>query len=151
VGSSIGSVEVIPDMDGEIPTRLPMRSEAVQALAKVIGPMEGRIWQAPEPVILEADQGNSENRRQQLLKEILDGKFAEGDWGVADAELFALSAANGMDEATKARIQYYRGQCAYFMNDLSAAFLSFLSASDYYYPQSRDWMLRIYQDITPVG
>ena len=141
----------IPDMDGEIPTRLPMSSESVQALAKVLGPMEGRIWMAPEPDILDADQGNSENRRQQLLKEILDGKFSEGDWGAADTELFALSAANGMDDATRARIQYYRGQCAYFMNDLSSAFLSFLSASDYYYPESRIWMLRIYRDITPVG
>jgi hypothetical protein len=141
----------IPDMDGEIPSRLPMSSESVQALAKVLGPMEGRIWEAPKTDILAADQGNSENRRQQLLKEILVGKFSEGEWGVADAELFALSATNGMDDATKARIQYYRGQCAYFMNDLSSAFLSFLSASDYYYPQSRVWMLRIYRDITPVG
>ena len=141
----------IPDMDGEMPARLPMSSESVQALAKILGPMEGRIWKAPEPDILEADRGNSENRRQQLLQEILAEKFSQGDWSGADAQLFALSAANGTDKATRARIQYYRGQCAYFMNDLSSAFLSFLSASDYYYPESREWMLRIYRDITPVG
>ena len=141
----------IPEIDGELPERKRLPSSVISALAAVLGPMQGELWTEPAPVILDVDKGYSEDRLQGNLRDILTGSFAEGEWELADSELFALSASNGIDGALKARIQFYRGQCQYFLNDPQSAFLSFLYASDYYYPASRKWMLVIYDDLTPVS
>lgn len=135
----------------EMPDRAPISAEATAALSATLDPVQGRLWVQPEPEILDIDRGNTDNRRQQILKEILEDSFANQNWTEANEELFALSATNGLDDAAKARILFYRGQCQYYLDDLRSAFLSFLVASDYYYPESRKWMLRIYGDLTPVS
>ncbi len=141
----------IPQIDGVLPERAELSVEALSALAAALNPDQGTLWVKPEPVILDIDRGSSNERRQLLLKEILESSFYEKKWVEAEAELFALSATNGLDGAEKARILFYSGQCQYFQDNLPSAFLSFLLASDHYYVESREWMLRIYGDLTPVS
>lgn len=141
----------IPEIDGELPERKKLTASVISALAEVLDPIQGELWEEPNPVILDLDRGHSDDRLQCLLMDILNGSFEERKWETAESELFALSASNGIDGAMKARIQFYRGQCQYYLGDLQSAFLSFLYASDHYYPESRKWMLTIYDDITPVS
>jgi hypothetical protein len=141
----------IQQIDGEMPERTDLSMEALSALAAALNPDRGTLWVKPEPVILEIDRGSSDERRQLLLKEILESSFSEKKWAEAEAELFVLSATNGLGGAEKARILFYKGQCQYFQDDPLSAFLSFLLASDHYYVESRVWMLRIYGDLTPVS
>ena len=141
----------IPEIDGELPDRARLAPSVISALAEIIGPIQGELWIEPVPIVLDVDRGYSDDRLQGILLDILNGSFERREWEVADSELFALSASNGIDGAMKARIQFYRGQCQYFRGDLQSAFLSFLYASDLYYPESRKWMLTIYDDITPVS
>ena len=135
----------------EMPDRAPVSAEATVALSAALNPVQGKLWFQPEPEILGIDRGNTDKRRQRILKEILEDSFTNRNWTKADEELFALSATNGLDDNAKARILFYRGQCRYFLDDLRSAFLLFLVASDHYYPESRKWMLKIYRDLTPVS
>lgn len=141
----------IPEINGELPVKKTLSAEASASLSAALDPNIGNIWLKPEPTILEVDKAFSENRRQLLLKEILEGSFSDELWKEAETELFSLSATNGMEGSTRARIQFYRGQCQYFLNDPYSAFLSFLAASDFYYLETRKWMLKIYSDLTPVS
>ena len=141
----------IPEIDGELPERKRLSSSALTALAEILGPIQGELWSEPSPVILDLDRGHSDERLQGILMDILEGPFERKEWETAESEFFALSASNGIDEAMKARIQFYKGQCQYFLGDLQASFLSFLYASDHYYFEARKWMLTIYADVTPVS
>lgn len=140
-----------PEINGELPLKEDIGRDASAALFAALDPNQGQLWLRPEQMILDVDKAGSENRRQLLLKEILEGPFLESLWREAEAELFSLSATNGLDRTTRARIQFYRGQCQYFLNDPYSAFLSFMVASDYYYPEARKWMLKIYSDLIPVS
>lgn len=151
ISRSVVDGRSIPEINGELPIKEILSPEASAALLGAIDPDRGSLWLRPEPIILDVDKADSKNRRQLLLKEILEGSFSDGLWREAEADLFSLSAANGLDRAMRARIQIYRGQCQYFMDEPYSAFLSFLVASDVYYPEARKWMLKIYSDLTPVS
>jgi hypothetical protein len=148
---SVNDGRQIPQIDGVLPVKTELSKEALSALAAALNPDQGTLWVKPEPVILEIDRGSSDERRQLLLKEILESSFNDKKWAESETELFALSATNGLDGAEKARILFYSGQCQYFQDNLPSAFLSFLLASDHYYVESRDWMLMIYGDLIPVS
>ena len=124
--------------------------EAYSGLKVVLSPAEGRIWIPPEPEILTIEHALNSKSSQSSLKKIIDGPFSRGDWDEAESELFKLSAANGLEKNMKARIRFYTGECRYFQNNLEEAFLSFLVSSEVYYAESRRWMMRIYEDLTPV-
>ena len=142
--------EPITAIDGELPYRHALSEEAARVTAELIGESAAAPEQ-PEALILEADRGFSSQRGQRRLREILDDSFAGEDWERAESELFALSASRGIEPELRSRIHFYRGQAFYFLNQPYRAFLTFLTAADHYYFESRAWVLRIYSDIIPVS
>ncbi len=141
----------LPLLRNSFPEKKALSSEAVSLLNTILNSDPGKLWVQGEAEILNIDRGITENRRQIILKEILEDSFTREDWADAEQKLFDLSASNGLDKAQKARILFYVGQCQYFQNNLQSAFLSFLVSSDHYYPEARRWMLLIYEDLIPVS
>jgi hypothetical protein len=136
-----------------MPAKQDLSAEAAEALNNILGPDEGELWNQPEPVILPADYAEYSDGNDgpaSVLKDVLDGPFAEKNWEEAETRLEQLSADPDTDEELKARILFYRGECQYFQYQLQDAFLSFLVSSDFYYRDSRKWMIRIYRELSPV-
>ncbi len=142
----------LPFLEGRgFPDRTLLSAEAARALGNILSPETGELWVPAEREILKADYTDAGDKSQVVLKGILEGSFARGDWPAAEAELLELSAIKNLPKDLKARILFYKGECRYFQYNLQGAFLSFLVSSDYYYKESRRWMIRIYRDLTPVS
>ncbi len=144
-------IDKSPVIPAALPQKMPLSDEAAAALLKILNPEQGKLWVAAESEILNADYSDSSDKYQAVLDGILDGSFAREDWPAAEAELLELSAVENLPKELKARILFYKGECLYFQHKLQEAFLSFLLSSDYYYTESRRWMIRIYRELTPVS
>lgn len=151
IGTSMRDGSEIPAIDGILPDKESLDTVASDTILTLLGPSSAALWTEPEPVVMATETAVTEERRQSQLNSIISGSFAAGDWAAAEEELFALAASNGLDKSTRARIYFYMGQCRYYRNNNRAAFLSFLTASDEYYPECRKWIVRIYADLLPVG
>ena len=142
----------LPQLKGKtFPEKRELSSAASYALSLILNPVQGKLWEAPKSEILAADITDNNGSSQSALKKIINGPFARGNWQEAEKELKILSATENPEGNIRARIQFYMGECQYFQNNLNGAFLSFLVSSDYYYSESRRWMLRIYKELTPVS
>ncbi|RKX68462.1 MAG: hypothetical protein DRP60_17950 [Spirochaetes bacterium] len=142
----------LPFLEGRgFPVKTSLSNDAARALQNILNPVQGKLWTAAESRILNADYSDEGDKSQTVLKSILEGSFDREDWPAAEAELLELSAVENLPKDLKARILFYKGQCRYFQHNLQGAFISFLVSSDYYYSESRRWMIRIYKDLTPVS
>ena len=142
----------LPLLNGKsFPVKKELSSSALSALNLILTPVQGELWEAPKREILAEDKADGEENSPSALKEIINGPFARGNWQEAEDELKRLSAAENTEGILKARIQFYMGECQYFQHNLNGAFLSFLVSSDFYYSESRQWILRIYKELTPVS
>lgn len=143
----------IMEIDGELPYRRELSEQAARTIADLIGPPAPAAAEKTKHkgMILEADRGFSNRRGPRNLREILEGSFARGNWEKVEKELFALSVSSGAESELRSRIHFYRGQAFYFLDQPYRAFIAFLIAADHYYFESRTWILRIYDDLTPVS
>ncbi|GEM_PF-3125277 len=142
----------IPFLEGRgFPEKTSLSDDAAMALGRILSPEIGELWVSAEKEILKADYSDTGDKSQLVLKGILDGSFDRSDWPAAEAELLELSTTENLPKDMKARILFYKGECRYFQHNLEGAFLSFLVSSNYYYKESRRWMIRIYRDLTPVS
>jgi len=99
----------------------------------------------PEPTILPGDRhatGSSAATGSGLrssLATVLAGPFSRTEWSEAEKQLSnLLTIASSADH--RARVQFYRGQCLYFLGHFNEASLSFVDAREQLFAESQPWL-----------
>jgi len=135
---------------GSIIEKTALSNQAESVLNALLNPVSGELWVQEKPEKLSMDRRIEDKESLLILKSIIGGSFADNNWQEAESELVKLSASINLEKNLKDAIMFYKGECQYFQYNLHGAFLSFLTASDSYYTESRRWMYLIYKDLTPV-
>ncbi len=101
----------------------------------------------PEPTLLPGDRNITSSRDgsgtstglRSSLATVLAGPFSRTEWSEAETQLSnLLTIASSADH--RARVQFYRGQCLYFLGRFNEASLSFVDAREQLFAESQLWL-----------
>jgi len=110
--------------------------EALNAILAVHGAPE-RV--SPEPEILAGDRDTRDSGVRSSLTTVLAGPFARTEWADAESQLSNLLTVVSTS-SQRARVQFYRGQCLYFLGRFNEASLAFVDARSHLFAESQPWL-----------
>ena len=122
---------------------IPLKAEVPPETERIIGLITGKT--APlsekvlEPVVLKEDITAQPGSDREMLAEIINSDFLNGDYGSARIKLLRFQKIKRSDEI-EASINFYLGQIYYFLGENRKAFKEFLFAEDYFYLKCRPWI-----------
>ncbi len=94
---------------------------------------------SPEPRILPGDRDSPGTGLRSSLTTVLNGPFARTEWAEAEMQLSNLLTV-ASSPAQRARVQFYRGQCLFFLGRFNEASLAFVDARDQLFSESQPWL-----------
>lgn len=123
-----------------VPTATPLSKTTAAAVDSLLGSLPPEKSAAMHPEILDAEKGVvSGGGEEYLLKGIVDGPLASGDWKKAQAALESYLNIR-RPAAVEARARFYLGQAYYFDGQYRKSFLEFLFAEKAYYAEVQPWL-----------
>lgn len=131
----------LPEVDFQIPSEKeidPMLTEKINLFLN----LEEASDQVMEPVILAFERGDRTIPQENKLKDIIENDFSAKKWAEAEDALLLLLQDNGGREFNM-RINFYRGQCNFFLKNYEEAYMDFSLSARAYPRESRIWQEKI--------
>lgn len=114
-------------------------AETQQALASILAEHGSPQRVPPEPMVLPGDRDASDSGLRSSLTTVLAGPFARSEWAVAESQLSNLLTIVSTP-TQRARVQFYRGQCLFFLGRYNEASLAFVDARGHLFTESQPWL-----------
>lgn len=121
-----------------LPAPRPLSDAAGKAIASLQADL-GPDPKSPQPQVLPSDATPVPGGELARLQEIVQGPFLGGDMALARQKILDYLSLPRKPEIN-ARARFYLGQVYYFQGNPRDALLEFLTARDFYYPQSEYWL-----------
>ncbi|TVR85708.1 MAG: hypothetical protein EA428_15560 [Spirochaetaceae bacterium] len=114
-------------------------SETQAALDAILAHHGAPERMPPVPTILPGDRDAPGTGLRSSLTTVLNGPFSRTEWAEAEMQLSNLLTV-ASSSMYRARVQFYRGQCLYFLGRFNEAALAFVDARDQLFAESQQWL-----------